>query len=147
MIRTVVCEKDGCSGNKFLIETESGYLKLTCDNCGSKYELGTKWYEFVILSNCSCCNNNTFKVFKDTESENVYIKCTKCGEAPDKIYVDEDGVQISYEGKILSDIKEAISLMERRMSSLEGKLQGLEAGQNVLEESLAYINRYLVEKN
>ena len=30
MIRTVVCEKEGCSGNIFSIESEDGRLKLIC---------------------------------------------------------------------------------------------------------------------
>ena len=147
MIRTIVCEKDGCSGNEFMIETENGYLKLTCDKCKSKYEVDVSFYDFVILSNCSKCNNDKFKIFRDTETNNVYIKCTKCGDAPQKVYVDADGVQISYEAKLLNEIKESILLMERRLSTLEGKIQGVESGQAVLEESLAYINRYLVEKN
>ena len=38
-------------------------------------------------------------------------------------------------------------LLEQRICNLELKLQDLESGQGILEESLAYINRYLVEKN
>ena len=38
MIRTVVCEKEGCSGNTFFIETQGNNLVLTCEHCKSKYE-------------------------------------------------------------------------------------------------------------
>ena len=58
MIRTVVCEKEGCSGNVFYIETENNNLKLTCKNCRSQYDLDISYYEFTMLSNCSKCNND-----------------------------------------------------------------------------------------
>ena len=53
MIRTVVCEKEGCSGNTFLIETQGNNLVLTCEHCKSKYEFDISYYDFIILSNCS----------------------------------------------------------------------------------------------
>ena len=53
----------------------------------------------------------------------------------------------SYEAKLLNDIKELMYLLEQRICNLEVKLQDLESSQGILEESLAYINRYLVEKN
>ena len=74
MIRTVVCEKEGCSGNTFLIETQGNNLVLTCEHCKSKYEFDISYYDFIILSNCSKCND-TFKVFRDTEKEGIYAKC------------------------------------------------------------------------
>lgn len=147
MIRTVVCEKEGCSGNTFFIETDNNNLKLTCKNCGSKYEVDISYYDFTMLSNCSKCNNDTFKVFRDTENNNIYIKCTECGDSPEKVYIDADGVQVSYQSKLLNDIKELMVLIDGRISSLEGEIVNLESSQEVLEESLAYINRYLVEKN
>lgn len=147
MIRTVVCEKEGCSGNTFLIETQNNNLLLTCQNCNSKYEFDISFYEFIMLSNCSKCNNDTFKVFRDVDKEGVYVKCAECGGSPEKIYIDSDGVQVSYETKLLNDIKELMYLIEQRICNLEVKIQDLESSQNILEESLAYINRYLVEKN
>ena len=53
MIRTVVCEKEGCSGNTFFIETQGNNLVLTCEHCKSKYEFDISYYDFIILSNCS----------------------------------------------------------------------------------------------
>ena len=44
MIRTVVCEKEGCSGNTFFIETQGNNLVLTCEHCKSKYE-----FDIVIM--------------------------------------------------------------------------------------------------
>lgn len=147
MIRTVVCEKDGCSGNSFFIQTEGNNLVLTCQNCGSKYEFDISYYDFTILSNCSKCNNDLFKIFRDTDKEGIYAKCVECGAGPEKIYIDSDGIQVSYEGKLLNDVKELMYLIEQRICNLEVKLQDLESSQGILEESLAYINRYLVEKN
>ena len=57
MIRTVVCEKEGCSGNTFFIETQGNNLVLTCAHCKSKYEFDISYYDFIILSNCSKSNN------------------------------------------------------------------------------------------
>lgn len=147
MVRTVVCEKEGCSGNIFFIESEDGRLKLTCKNCLTEYYLNTNLYDYIMLSTCSKCNNDSFKIFKDTEKNNIYIKCSKCGSVPEKIYIDADGVQVSYEGKVLNDIKQLMYEIEQRIHGLEIKIQDLQGSQNILEESLAYINKYLVEKN
>lgn len=146
MIRTVVCEKEGCSGNQFLIESSENNLHLTCKNCGSNYNFDISYYDFVMLSNCSKCNNDTFKIFRDIDKEGIYVKCTECGSTPEKIYIDSDGIQVSYEAKLLNDIKELMYLIEQRVCNLEMKLQDIESGQNILEESMAYINKYLVEK-
>lgn len=147
MIRTVVCEKDGCSGNRFYINTSNSLLEITCSECGSKYNVDVSYNDFIILSSCTKCDNYIFKVFKDTDNESIYMKCAECGEAPEKIYVDSDGMQVSYESKVLNDIKSTLKLVEQRMCNLEMKIQDLERGQDILEESLAYINRYIVEQN
>lgn len=147
MIRTVVCEKDGCSGNRFYINTSNSFLEITCSECGSKYNVDVAYNDFTILSNCSKCDNYIFKVFKDTDNESIYMKCAECGESPEKIYIDSDGIQVSYESKVLNDIKSTLKLVEQRMCNLEMKIQDLERGQDILEESLAYINRYIVEQN
>ena len=124
MIRTVVCEKEGCSGNIFSIESEDGRLKLICKNCSSEYYLDTNYYDFIMLSICS-----------------------KCGSPPEKIYIDIDGNQVSYETKVLNDVKDLLYKIEQRIYGMEVKIQDLQGSQNILEESLAYINKYLVEKN
>ena len=80
MIRTVVCQREGCCGNKFHIETIDNNLEITCKECGSKYLFDVSYYDFVMLSNCSSCNNDTFKLFRDVEKEGIYAKCSECGE-------------------------------------------------------------------
>ena len=147
MIRTVVCEKEGCSGNKFLLGSEGDKLYLICVQCNSKCEIDVSNEEFIMLPNCSNCSNDTFKIFRDIEKNAVYAKCSKCGSVPEKIYIDSDGVQVSYESKLLNDIKEIMNLVEQRIYNLEVNVKDLERGQNVLEQSLAYINKYLVEKD
>lgn len=143
MIRTVVCEKEGCNSNSFYIRSEDNKLNLICTQCESKYDFDVSYYEFTMLSNCCSCNNDTFKVFKDTEKEGVYAKCTKCGNPPDNIYIDSDGNQVSYENKILNDIKEIIYRVDQRVFNLERKIEGLESGNELLEESLAYVTKFL----
>lgn len=147
MIRTVVCEKEGCSGSEFYIVTDNNEIVLTCDKCDNKYNYDISYYDFIMLSTCSKCNNDRFKVFKDLERDGVYGTCTKCGAAPEKIYIDADGVQVSYEGKLLNDIKDTLHQVEQRMCNLEVKIQDIEAGQGMLEQSLAYINRYLSDRS
>ncbi|SHF11704.1 hypothetical protein [Clostridium fallax] len=143
MIRTVVCARDGCNGNSFSIKTEDRILYGKCNECGEMYEFDISSYEYTILSSCSHCNNDTFKLFKDTEKEGVFAKCIKCGNPPEKIYIDSDGNQVSYEAKKLSDIKEIIYLLEQRTCTIESKVDGLRGGQELLEESIAYLNRFL----
>ena len=145
MVRTIVCKKDGCSGNEFHISTEDNKLKLVCKDCGSTYYYDISYYEFIMLSNCSECNNDTFKVFNNLDKQGIYAKCSKCGAPPEKIYIDDEGVQVTYEAKLLQDIKQFMYQIDQRICSLEMKIEGLEKGQELLEESLAYINRYMSE--
>ena len=147
MIRTVVCEKEGCSGNKFYIEHVDDKLYAICKECGNKYTFDVGYYDFTMISSCSQCNNNVFKLFRDIENGGVYAKCTECGAPPEKIYLDSDGVQISYEGKLLHDIRQIMNQVDQRVCNLEVKIQTMEHGQEILEESLAYINKYIVEKH
>ena len=42
MIRTVVCEKNGCSSNKFFIGSEEERLNLICAQCESRYSIESK---------------------------------------------------------------------------------------------------------
>ncbi len=129
MIRTVVCEKNRCSGSRFKIVTDNNELLLTCDKCNSQYNHDISYYDFIMLSNCSKCNNDTFKVFKDADRDGIYATCTECGAAPEKIYIDPNGVQVSYEGKLLNDIKGTLDLVEQRMCTLEIKIKDIERGQ------------------
>ena len=145
MIRTVVCKRDGCSGNEFNITTEDNKIKVVCKDCKSVYYYDASNYEFTMLSNCSKCNNNTFKVFRDLDKEGIYAKCTKCGSPPEKVFLDDEGIQVTYEVKLLHDIKQLMNQIDQRVCNLEIKVDGLEKGQELLEESLAYINRYMSE--
>ncbi|AYE34188.1 hypothetical protein [Clostridium septicum] len=147
MIRTMVCQKEGCSGNRFRIQADDGKIQLTCDQCKSKYYIETSSDDVIMLPNCSKCNNETFKIFRDVNKKAVYAKCTECGSEPEMMYIDSDGTQVSYEAKLLNDIKEVMSLVEQRMCNLERNVQDLEQGQDMLEQSLAYINRYIVERD
>ena len=145
MIRTLVCKKDGCSGNEFNIITEDNKLKLACKDCGSLYYYDVSYYDFAMLSACSKCNNDTFKVFTDVEKEGIYAKCTKCGAPPEKVFIDDEGIQVTYEAKLLHEIKQLMQQIDQRVCNLDIKVDGLEKGQELLEESLAYINRYMAE--
>lgn len=145
MIRTVVCEKEGCTGNSFFINTVDNNLEIMCKECGEKYSFDVSYYDFFMLSNCSSCNNNTFKIFKDTDKEGIYVKCTKCGNPPEKIYIDSDGNQVSYENKLLNDLKEIIYRLDQRVYNLESRIENLQGGQELLEESLAYISKFMTD--
>ena len=146
MVRTVVCQKEGCCGNTFYIEMVDNKLQAICKDCGSKYLFDIGQYDFIMISSCSICSNDTFKLFKDIEKANIYAKCTKCGGPPEKVYLDSDGIQVSYETKLLQDIKELMYRVDQRICNLDIKVEDMERGQNILEESLAYINKYIVDK-
>lgn len=147
MIRTVVCEKEGCSGNKFYIENIEDKLQAICKECGNKYKFDVSYYDFIMISSCSQCKNDVFKLFRDIENTGVYAKCTECGSPPEKIYVDSDGIQVSYEAKLLQDIRNLMQDVDQRVCNLEIKIETMEHSQEILEESLAYINKYIVEKH
>ncbi len=100
-----------------------------------------------MLSNCERCNNDIFKVFVDLEKKGVMAKCTKCGYPPEKVFIDAEGIQVTYEAHLLQDIKQLMNQIDQRVCNLEMKIEGLEKGQELLEESLAYINRYMSERN
>lgn len=144
MIKTVVCKREGCSGNEFYIETIENKLKLVCKECRTEILIDINNNEFIMLPHCSECNNDVFKLFMDIENKKVYVKCTKCGAPPEMVYIDDDGVQVTYEVKLLQSIKLLMNRLDQRMCNLEVKLDALEKGQDILEESLAYINNYIV---
>lgn len=145
MIRTVVCKKDGCSGNNFFIETVDDKIRATCRECGEKSDYNLNDVGYYLISNCKVCKNEAFKLFIDTDKNTVFAKCVECGEPPEKIFIDEYGNQISSEERVLNEVKEALYAVNQRMCNLEIKIEDMEKGQGILEESLAYINRYIME--
>ncbi len=146
MIRTKVCEREGCRGNSFNICTEEDKLLLTCVECGEKYMEDAAIYDYVMLSNCCNCNNDSFKIFKETQKPGLYAKCTSCGNPPDKLYIDESGTQLSYEQKKLGELKDLISRLGERLDNIEDKADLLAAEQQVIQQSLGYIAEF-VQKN
>ena len=143
MIRTVVCEKEGCAGNSFYIKNVDNTLSICCVKCEGIENFEADKQQYIMLSNCCSCNNDTFKVFKDTESNRVYVKCIKCGNPPDQVYIDVDGNQVSYNTKILNDMREIVYRVDQTLQSLEKKVEALESGQELLEQSLAYVTKFV----
>lgn len=146
MIRTMVCEKEGCKGNSFFIDTEEDKILLTCGECGEKYIEDARTHDYVMLSNCCRCNNDSFKIFKETKKPGLYAKCTTCGNPPDKLYIDESGTQVSYEQKKLEELKGLINRLGERLDDIEDKTDILGADQQVIQQSLGYIAEF-VQKN
>ncbi|NLK94565.1 MAG: hypothetical protein GX275_05150 [Clostridiales bacterium] len=146
MIMTVVCPEEGCSGNSFYIETKDNLLTAICKKCGRKQLFDISYYEYMLTSSCSSCKNNTFKLFKDIKGGGVYAKCMECGSPPEQIYIDSDGIQVSYEVKLLHEVKNLMNQVDQRVCNLELKIEYMEKSQEILEESLAYINKYIIEK-
>ena len=99
-----------------------------------------------MLSICSKCNNDGFKIYRDTESNNVYLKCSKCGSPPEKIYIDVDGNQISYETKVINDLLKYGFILEKDkiiLKDLEAEVKFLEEG---LEELATRYEIFTTEK-
>lgn len=143
MMRTVVCKKDGCSGNEFYISMEEDKIKAKCKECGSIYFFDSGIDDFNMLSTCSNCNNDVFKLFRDPQKDRLYVKCIECGAPPERVFIDDEGIQVTYQEKLLHDIKYLMQQIDQRVCNLELKVEGLEKGQELLEESLAYINKYM----
>ena len=61
------------------------------------------------------------------------------------MYKRQDGNQVSYESKILNDIKDMVYRVEQRISNLEREVESLGSGQVLIEQSMAYINQFLSE--
>ena len=80
------------------------------------------------------------------ETGKIYAKCSKCGAPPMEVYIDFDGIQISYEEKLLNEVKNIMCEIEQKICNLEIKMEMIERGQEVLEESLAYINQYMLQQ-
>jgi Zn finger protein HypA/HybF involved in hydrogenase expression len=78
MVNTMVCEKDGCRGNRFKISVQRLKLVLICTECK-----GTQKYPREMNSNiptiCSACTGETFKVCKDVDKNEILFECMSCG--------------------------------------------------------------------
>ena len=61
--------------------------------------------------------------------------------------MDQPEENLNLNGEVLNDVKDLLYKIEQRIYGVEVKIQDLQGSQNILEESLAYINKYLVEKN
>ncbi|MDU5650940.1 MAG: glycogen/starch/alpha-glucan phosphorylase, partial [Clostridium perfringens] len=59
MIRTIVCQRDGCNGNAFYINSHDGEMSVVCKECNSEYKYETENNSLLMLSTCSNCNNDT----------------------------------------------------------------------------------------
>ncbi|WP_297637235.1 hypothetical protein [uncultured Clostridium sp.] len=146
MIRTVVCHRDGCSGNNFFINSIDGKIQATCTECENESEYNLNDVGYYLVSTCKKCRNEAFKLFMDTDRKTCFAKCVECGEAPEKIFIDEYGNQVSAQEKLLNEVKEELHFINQRMHNLELKIDDMEKGQAILEESLAYINRYIIDE-
>ena len=60
MIRTIVCQREGCNGNAFYINSHDGEMSVVCKECNSEYKYETENNSLLMLSTCSNCNNDTF---------------------------------------------------------------------------------------
>ena len=145
MITTIVCREDGCDSNCFYVKDGDEKLQLTCTKCNKAWDITRNKRMFIMLSNCCSCTNETFKVFKDTENNDIFVKCVKCGNPPEKVYIDDDGVQVSYEIKVLNDMKYNLYKLNENLENLSDRIKNLESGQEILEQSLAYMTKFLSE--
>ena len=77
MIRTLVCQREGCSGNQFYIESTENKIKAICRECKNVSEFDMDNYGLKVISSCSACKNDLFKLFHETETGKIYAKCSK----------------------------------------------------------------------
>lgn len=146
MIRTMVCEKEGCNGNKFYIKNEGEILYIKCMECGEEYTFDVSYNDYTLMSTCSKCGNDVFKIFKDTEKEGIIVKCAKCGNPPEKFFQDSKGNQITYEESKLQDIQESIYKIDEKLNKIDERLIKIDEEQRFIEESMAYLNKFIASK-
>ena len=133
-------------------------LKCIFFNSEAKETMQSK--EGILLEN----DNGKLLVSKDTiesltnavvksfeSAESVMTKVEVDNESHVKIYITlfvyPDAVIKDLTVSLQNDIKQTMNSVEQRIYNLEVNVKDLEGSQNILEQSLAYINRYLVEKN
>ena len=51
---------------------------------------------------------------------------------PEKIFIDDEGIQVTYEAKLLQDIKQLMYKIDQRICNLEMKIDGLEKGSRII---------------
>lgn len=121
MLITRVCEKEGCSGNKFYVNTEDKKLNIKCTECGTNYSF-TEEMDYIIAPNCMKCDHEQFKVNRDNKSGELYVNCVQCNNPPRRIYTDGSGNQISYDQIMLVEIKNAVDELTEKMNLLGNDL-------------------------
>lgn len=78
MLNTIVCEKVGCSGNRFKISVQRLRVLLICTECRDIIKFNRE-ANSIVPTICSKCNEEIFKVSKDIKSEHIWFNCIECG--------------------------------------------------------------------
>jgi hypothetical protein len=122
MLITRVCEKEGCSGNKFYVNTEEKKLNIKCVECGTTYNFPEE-INHIIAPTCMKCDHDHFKVNRDNKSGELYFNCVKCNNPPRKVYTDGCGNQISYDQVMLVEIKNAVDELTEKINMLSNEVE------------------------
>lgn len=117
MLITKVCEKEGCSGNRFKVNTEDKKLHIKCVKCGTVYNY-TEEMDCIIAPSCSKCEGEEFKVNRDNKSGELYLNCVQCNNPPMRIYTDDNGKQISYDQIVLVSIKNRVDSLSEKLDQV-----------------------------
>lgn len=125
---TEVCEKEGCSGNRFYVRTEEHQVLIKCTECGEEYEIGNE-IDYEIGPKCGSCDSEIFKVSWDKEAERFYFNCIQCREKPQLTYPNEECIQVddnemeTEEDEInAEDVYYKVRELESRLDKMEYKL-------------------------
>ncbi|MBC2581032.1 hypothetical protein [Clostridium sp. DJ247] len=78
MINTMVCKKEGCSGNTFKVSVQRLKLILICAEC-KDFEKYNKEMNLNIPTICSKCTGEVFKIGKNIETKEMVFQCMCCG--------------------------------------------------------------------
>jgi predicted nucleic acid-binding Zn-ribbon protein len=124
MLITRVCEKEGCSGNKFHVNTEDSKLNIRCVECGTVYDY-LEEMNYITAPNCLKCDSEVFKVNRDNKTGDMFINCVECNNPPRRIYTDGCGNQISYDQIMLVEIKSAVDELAEKVDSLNEQVDRL----------------------
>ena len=125
------------------------YYKMAVNLLNSYRYFTKKPYKFAIISDQKNEYTDQFDdvVIIENAQKNYMDKIRLLEICPydENIFIDADGNQVSYESKILNDIKDMVYRVEQRISNLEREVESLGSGQVLIEQSMAYINQFLSE--
>lgn len=85
---TLLCKT--CHETEFKLISQVGIVKFQCLHCGEIQNQLKIGKNEIYKNKCTHCHGERFKIRINKEINSANIECKKCGEAPDKIFNNEE---------------------------------------------------------